>query len=1388
MTIVEELQDLALNGWRFWLDDGRLRYRAPDTADTRPVLDALRARRDDIVAALSHDPRLTDIAPLSDGQRALWFLWRLAPESVAYNQSLPLRITDATHADPDRWRAACARLVERHPVLRTRYGARDGEPWQQVIDAPIDWREHSASDEASFTAAIREAHDRPFDLAAAAPVRFTWIARPGALPALIVTLHHIACDGWSLEIIRRELPVLAAGEDLAAPAPGSTYQDFVWWQRAMLGGEAGERLWQYWRGVLDPAPAPLALPTDHRRPAVIGYGGDARQRAIPQDVAAAVRAMAAREGATVYAVFLAAFAAVLARWTRQRDLAIGTPNAGRSRPEFNGTLGYFVDPLVMRLDVDLDGTFASLVARARDTAVGALAHADFPFPRLVERLRVPRDAGRTPIFDVTFNFLSRRLADRALAGAAHAGDVSTFDMSQADGKFDLTLTVIEDEQSMRLSVGYRTELFDTATIERFCDWMIDAVATGAREPATAARRLVGARPGDAAAWHGRRTEVAALVPLPQQIAARAAERHNRVAVVAADGTLTYAQLVAHAAAAAGALEPFVRDRRTVVATLTARTTAFARALTGAMHAGAAWMPLDPAYPDALIASMLRRAGAAAVLTDAAHADRARAFDLPIVNIDALEPSVSPPAPRPLRLDDLAYVMFTSGSTGEPKGVAVSHCALANYTASIVDDLDLRPDDRLGMISSIAADLGHTSVFPALAMGATLNLLPDAAASNPSAFASWLAAHPVDVLKIVPSHFLALADQPAGFGPLPSRAIVFGGESTPVELAARVAAAGCRVFNHYGPTETTIGVMTHAFRDGDVDTLATLPLSRVVANASVQLIDADLAPVPVGMPGEVVISGASLSDGYVNDEARTSERFVILPSGERAYRTGDIARPVAGGGLLLLGRDDAQVGLHGYRIELGQIEHAACAVPGVARAVALADAAGEHAAAIGVWAVPASGAALDPARLTAALAERLPRHMVPSRAFVVSSLPVTTNGKLDTRAMRQMLADTPAPDTTARAVGDRARDTTEWRLLTLWRQALKSPQLGLDDDFFAHGGHSLLAVRLAGRIADEFGVELPLHAFFTHRTVASLAAHLRGELGATRALTPIVRGGAAAPLICLPGAGGNILYFHDFAQALGGDRPIWGLDATRLEARSVGETAAAALAEVDAAIASGALAEPVALAGHSFGALVAFEMTRRLRAAGRVVHHLVVIDNPAPGIGDDPGAASRDDQGWLRHVATRIGKLYGLTLNLSEADASAPDSTDRLIAHLKDAGALPRDLRASQFRKYLELYKANARAATLYQPPAGATGPIDVPVLVCRAATDDPELQRPTPSAGDHGDTTLGWSARTTAPVAVVTVPGTHITMLNAPNAAALAAAVRAALDVPAPPASPEVIT
>ena len=1299
-------------------------------------------------------------APLSYGQRALWFLWRLAPDSAAYNQSMPLRIAERNSAAS--WREAATRLVAKHAMLRTRFVDEHGDPSQQVSESPVvEWNETDASrwPAGHLAEAMARAHARPFDLSAHPPIRFHWFDGTDSA-TLLVTMHHIACDAWSLELLRRDLALLVA--DVEAGRSGNaapsrpTYHEFVRWQRAMLDGEAGEALWAFWRDALAEPRARIDLPTDRPRPSIQTYRGQSITLAIPEDLATALQQLARTRGVTPFVLLLTSFLTLLHRWTRERDLIIGTPTFGRSLPEFAGIVGYFVEPVVMRARVEDGATFAGFLAEVNRSSRAALGHADFPFPLLVERLRVDRDPSRNPIFDITFNFLSRRSAAARGAGLRLP---ETIDLPQADGKFDLTLTIIEDEGGMQAALGFNTDLFDAATIEglgRALVRLLDAIRLDPDQPIaliplTAADNL---RP----VLQGRQTDVAGLQPVHLQIEAQAVCSPDAVAVVAEDGQLTYRELMTRASALASLLRARGVTADVPVGLCTPRTTDFTVGVVGILVAGGAFVPMDPAVPEPMRAGMMRQAGATVTV-------QVSNGSLTVTGIAG-----SPAAVVPSSLDHLAYVIFTSGSTGAPKGVAIEHRALANYVASIIEDLSIEPRGQHAMVSTIGADLGHTVLFPSLVTGGTLHLLSHRDATERARFSSYLRAHDIDYLKIVPSHLAALID--AGNPVLPRKALILGGESSGTAWASTLArASSCRVFNHYGPTETTVGVMTLALDAGRSMRTTTLPLDHAVDNVSIWLLDEARRPVPAGVPGEVYISGVSLAKGYINDQALTDERFVRLPDGTRAYRTGDVARHTPGGGLLLLGRDDRQVKLRGYRIELAHVEHALTAHPHVRQAVVLPDRDGADAAALAAWVVPASGspASLDVSALHAWLAEQLPQYMRPSTIAVVSSLPLTGNGKLDVLALRGML-----PQAHADAGVSMARDLVELRLSRIWMDVLEVARVAPSDDFFDLGGHSLRAVRMASRIHDEFGVELPLAALFTHRTLDQLATLLRASAIADsgRAIVPMQPGLAGRPaVVFFPGAGGSLLYFQDLITALGRDVPVWGAQAVGLTGPDPIPGDIPALAAIYADEMCQALRDrgPITFVGHSFGALVAFDVAQRLRGRGVNLSALVVLDNAAPGVDrEDAGdLATRD---WVRHIATRIERLYGVDLGLATLDpaTSGPADADWLIDVLLRARVLPRDARREPFHRYVDLYRANVKAAATYHPDHT---PLDVPIVVLKATDRDAALG-PGPATADPS---LGWARWSRAPVTMADVPGTHITMLRTPAVQTLAQQLRAAI-------------
>ncbi len=799
--VVQRLHQLALDGWRFWLEEGRLRYRAPKAAATAGVLEELKTHKAAIIELLTAAPHSLDICPLSYGQTALWFLWRLAPDSHAYNQSLPLRIADAADDAATRWRAACAALVARHPMLRTVFPARDGQPYQQVLpDAPFAWQANDASiwDAAHLAAALEAAHAAPFDLAQSPALRCHWFADAAGRGQhiLLLTLHHIRCDGWSLELMRRELNALAAPDAAPLPpAPVVTYHDYVHWQRALLDGDTGERLWEFWRGQLA-GPLPLLdLPGDHPRPPIQRYDGASCALDLSLALSQSLQQLAQAEGATRFELLLAAFFTLLHRCTGQDDLLVGAPHAGRNRPEFAPLVGYFVNPLVLRAAVDPGMSFRGLLRDVRERVRAAIDHAEFPFPLLVQRLQPERSPDRSPIFDVSMNYHTLRSpADSRGADAAEM-----IEIPQADGKFDLTLNIVEEGDRLHGALGYNRTIFDAATVRGWAD-AFTALLHGvvAQPDATLATLPLQMARGLTPALAGPQRIIAPEQMLHLRFAAQAAQRPNAPAVADEHKTLTYAELDRRAAALAAVLRELGAEPDARVAICTGRSVDFCVAMLATLQAGAAYVPLDPASPADLLTFMVDYAGAVGLLTQAALLPDLPPLPCPVICIDQDQPRPAPTELAPVTLDNLAYVMYTSGSTGRPKAVAVTHGAVANYTDSMVRDLAIDGPYNFLLASTFAADLGNTVIFPALATGGCLHILPESARLDPKAFAALMAEREIDYLKIVPSHLAALlGDDPARA--LPRRALVLGGEGAAPVWVARLqdAAPACRIYNHYG---------------------------------------------------------------------------------------------------------------------------------------------------------------------------------------------------------------------------------------------------------------------------------------------------------------------------------------------------------------------------------------------------------------------------------------------------------------------------------------------------------------------------------------------------------------------------------------------------------------
>jgi amino acid adenylation domain-containing protein len=1176
-----------------------------------------------------------DTFPLSFSQQRLWFLHRMDPDSPAYN--IPLALRARGELDAGVLRRALRALAERHDSLRTTFAERDGRLVQVVgADAPdllahVDLRGvDQAAREAELARLAAEAATRPFDLARGPLLRAVAVRLADAEWGLLFTLHHVVGDGWSLGVLSREVSELyaafAAGRPPALPPLPMQYPEFALWQRGWLKDEVLEGEMAFWREELAGAPHLLELPTDRPRPAAAGPGADVRAFTLGPETSAALGALARREGATLFMTLLAAWQLLLARWSGQDDVLVGTPIAGRTRADVEGLIGLFLNTLVIRARLSGAPTFRALLAQVRERTLGAFAHQHLPFEKLVEELAVERSLAHGPLFQVLFALQNNERPGLALGGARF----EPIDLGVPAAKFDLVLNAAEGARGVGGTLAFRTDLFDGATAERMLEHYAVLLRSVAADPdrPLADHELIGEgeRRRVVEEWNATAAPFADL-PLHRLFEAQAARTpHAPALVFGAPGgqALTYAELDARANRLAHHLRALGVGVEGRVGLFLERSADAVVALFGVLKAGGAYLPLEPGYPDDRLRFMLADAGAAAVVTNAALAERVAPFTGAVVRLDADAGAIAArPAHAPgvaVAPENLAYVIYTSGSTGTPKGVLTEHRSVASYLAWF----DAVSRDEAGcafpLVSRLSFDAHVRQLFPPLLRGEAAWVLPEETVGDPAALLAALATRERVSFGGVPSLWGALVEAVrAGEAAAPAgvRAVRLGGEALPAELAEKTRALfpGVAVWNHYGPTEGTVNASLARVREG-----ARVTIGRPVANARVHLLDAALRPVPVRVPGELYIAGLGVARGYLGRPGLTAEKFVPDPfspvPGARMYRSGDRARWTEEGEIDYLGRTDFQVKVRGFRIEPGEIEALLERHPGVRQAVVVAREDAPGRVRLVGYAAGDAGAAPSPAELRAYLKERLPEYMVPAAVVVLDALPRNAHGKVDRRAL-------PAPEAPADADAERApRTATEEILAGLFAEVLKVERVGAGVDFFELGGHSLLATRLAARVREAFAVELPLRALFEAPTVDALA-------GRVDALLREGRGVQAPPLVPVPREGALPL---SFAQAR-----LWFLD--QLEPGSA------------------AYNMPYAL--RLRGALDAAALERSLEALA--ARH-ETLRTRFPGVDGEPA-----------QVVDPAGPVFLARIDLSGLDADAREGEARRLAAAE--AALPFDLAA-----------------------------------------------------------------------------------------------------------------
>ncbi len=1055
--------------------------------------------------------------PLSFAQERLWFLEQLTPGLAVYNVPLALRLEGAL--DPARLALALRGLAARHEVLRTRFASAGGRPVQAIepaesVASPLpvaDLETLAAARDAEALRLVAEEAARPFDLARAPLVRARLLRLHAGEHLLLLTFHHAVSDGWSLGVALGDLASLYAGEPLP-PLPVQ-YADYAVWQRELLSGERLERQLAYWRERLAGLP-PLELPADRPRPPVRGHRGGGVAVALPASLAAPLRRLGRAAGATLFMTLLSGFAAVLARWSGQDDLAVGTAVANRRRRELEGLVGFFVNTLVLRADLAGGPPFAALLARAREATLGAFAHQDLPFERLVEALRPARDTGRNPLVQVLLVLQNMPLPRLDLPGLA----LSAVAVESRTAKFDLTLSLAEgDDGSIVGGLEYDADLFEAATAARLAGHLARLLAAAVAAPETAVSDLPllgdDERRQVVVDWNRTARDWGPPRLVHELFERQAARTPDAVAVIAGDARLTYAGLARRSAALARRLRGLGVGPERFAGVCLERSAELVVALLAVLRAGGAYVPLDPELPEARLLDLCRDAGLRSVVAVAATRGLVEGAGLSV--LDALDDAVPTDdvllPPSGALPENAAYAIYTSGSTGRPKGVVNAHAGVANRLLWMQAEYGFTGEDRLLQKTPFSFDVSVWELFAPLAAGAALVMARPGGHRDPEYLVEVVARERVTIAHFVPSMLAAFLDA-RGMERAPTLREVFAsGEALTAEHARRfVAQSAAGLNNLYGPTEAAIEVSR--WRRAAGGPAGPVTIGSPIANARLYVLDAARRPAPIGVPGELAIGGLPVARGYLGQPAETAERFAPDPfadawcsPGARIYRTGDLARWRADGEIEYLGRLDHQVKLRGFRVEPGEIEALLRSSPAVGEAVVVLreDAPGDRR--LVAYLTPAleigAAAALDTAELRRLCALRLPAYMVPAALVPLDRLPLLPSGKLDRRAL-------PVPDATrsdlAPAFAPPATPMEEI-LAGLWAEVLGVPRVGVEDGFFTDlGGHSLLATQVVSRVRERLGLALPLRSLFEAPTVRAWAALAESSAATAADRVPIRR--------------------------------------------------------------------------------------------------------------------------------------------------------------------------------------------------------------------------------------------------------------------------------------------
>ena len=1320
--------------------------------------------------------------PMSKGQESLWYVNQSDPTTAAYNVASTVTIHSVV--DYSLLERAVNTCIQRHSSLSTSYGLEGGKSKQYIqtdVSIKLILNDVAGFTENEIKDKIESDYKKPFDLSKSPIIRASIYHLSETECIFMLVVHHIGFDASSLWTVMEDMggiyQALEKKRSISLVPVAASYRDFTQHQANFLASNEAEKNKNYWLKKLSGELSPLTLDISSPRPAVQSYKGKSKFFELPKSLSQKINELAKKQGVTAYTVLLAAYYTLLYRHSNQKDICVVSPTSGRNQSQFMKTVGYFVNPVIMRAELSNNPIFIDFINSVNETVLEGIAHQEYPFSSLIEALNPARDSSYSPLSQVSFVF--QKTSDEGFSNAWIPGQkgpiidwaglqISQYPLNQQEGQFELELEIVDVQGAFHGILKYNTDLFEEDKIKMLIGNFTTLLTSIAANPKTDIARLnimTELEIEQQQVWNKTSETYPAADSLHQLFERQVDKNPSAIALTFANINLSYQQLNARSNQLAHYLLEQGVQLESKVAICMDRSIEMVVSLLAVIKAGGVYVPVDPNYPAARVEFLLQDTNSKLLLSQQHLLEQLPVVDANIISLDQLDLSAYADVNPNIAVtkENLAYMIYTSGSTGNPKGTMNTHAGISNRLLWMQAEYMLGSDDSILQKTPFSFDVSVWEFFWPLISGARLVVAIPEGHKDTDYLINTIQQEAISVMHFVPSMLSVFLSHPDTSKCSSLKRVICSGEALSFELQQRFFNCLPReLHNLYGPTEAAIDVTYWKCNQGYRSNI--VPIGKPIANIEIFVLDEFMQQVPVGVNGELHISGIGLARGYYNRQELTKEKFIANPYSDdmnsRLYKTGDLVRFLADGNIEYLQRIDNQIKLRGFRIELGEVEAMISRAPGINETVVVMrkGATGDEYL---VAYVTLTDKNLSAAEILGYSKEVLPAHCVPSAIVILKEIPLTPNGKINHKGL---------PEHSFNLQGQNEvvppRTPLERQLLTLWKELLALDNISITDNFFSLGGHSLLAVRLMASIESQLGQKLPLSALIQSPTIKSLAKLIDSDsVDNWKSLVPIQEKGNKTPFFFIPGGGGNVLYFYALAEQLGKQQPFFGMQAQGLDGltpalESVAEIAEKTIKEIKTVQAEG----PYIIGGHCVGALVAHEICQQLIAGGDAIEKLFVLDAPAPCSFEKKDMVLENHQ-WICILINTIEQMLNreLLIDTEHLRCSSNEQQLRILKQkLAEANIVPENAPVTQIKGLLEVFKSNA---SLHYTPPSKLYPLNIVLLRAEEINEHYDY-----SCHDDNDcisnSTLGWGRY--GDVETCMVDGNHITMLSANHSNQLA--------------------